>query len=158
MLASHTNTIIEKWVNIGAVFWATVYPRFQSYHDNLFWSSEPYLLPECSKAEQKTSSLVSLPLRIWHQTDPPSGIKDGPIWCAVLMTGPDPWHGSQQWKHDIVTRWSIFEPPWHHPPGMSSKFRTGQQFLEGVLSSWSSLWFAWWLEVRTGQWLKHLVL
>ena len=29
MSASHANTIIEKWVNIGAVFWATVYGQIR---------------------------------------------------------------------------------------------------------------------------------
>ena len=66
-----------------AIIWALEewqhYIQGSGHTTTIYSNHQPYLLPECSEVEQETDSMVALPLRIQCQTDPPSGIKNGPI-------------------------------------------------------------------------------
>ena len=103
----------------------TLYPGIRTHHCCIFWSQELDVLQNSSETEWQTSKMVALPLRIWHQIDTSTRIKNGSVRCTITTT--------QSWnrrtgrrRNDHVTRKHVYQPTGYRSTRKNIKLkRTG---------------------------------
>ena len=59
----------------------------------------------------------SLYLRIWHEANPSTWVKDDPVWHIIMTARFHPRQGYWQWGYGTLTRKLVSEPTWHHLTG-----------------------------------------
>ena len=75
-----------------------------------FLTQELDVLQNCSKTEWQTSQMVALALRIWHQIDTSTGIKNNSIRCTITKTQSWNRRTTGRRKNGHVTREHVHQP------------------------------------------------
>ena len=88
----------------------TLYPGIRIHHCHIVWSQKLDILQNSSETEQQTSQMVTLPLRIWHQIDTSTRIKDDSIRCIITMTWSWNRRTTGRRRNNYVTRKYVHQP------------------------------------------------
>ena len=91
----------------------TLYPRIWTHHRHILWSQKPDVLQNSSEIEQQTSQMVTLLIRIWHQTDTSARIKNDSIRRPIMMTRSWNWRTIGRRRNNHVTRKHVYQSVGH---------------------------------------------